>query len=99
MFLLYLKSLFSACLEIERIVFVSYNILGVDNAAKHQDLYRHVRPEFLKWRRRKRLITREVKRYRASIICFQASFVEYVMIMPVFSFLWKFFFYRIEASG
>ncbi|KAI4341500.1 hypothetical protein MLD38_026217 [Melastoma candidum] len=55
----------------ERIVFVSYNILGVKNAEKHQDLYCNVRPEFLKWRRRKRLIRREIKGYNASIICFQ----------------------------
>ncbi|XP_056170642.1 carbon catabolite repressor protein 4 homolog 5 isoform X3 [Syzygium oleosum] len=55
----------------DKVVFVSYNILGVENAAKHQDLYAEVQPRFLKWRRRKKLIREELKLYDADIVCFQ----------------------------
>lgn len=60
-------------LWIDKVVFVSYNILGVENATKHQDLYAEVQPRFLKWRRRKKLIREELKLYDADIVCFQAS--------------------------
>ncbi|XP_010036884.2 carbon catabolite repressor protein 4 homolog 5 [Eucalyptus grandis] len=55
----------------DNVVFVSYNILGVENAMKHQDLYTEVQPRFLKWRRRKKLIRKELNVYDASIVCFQ----------------------------
>ncbi|KAJ4842529.1 hypothetical protein Tsubulata_049865 [Turnera subulata] len=55
----------------DKIVFVSYNILGVENAAKHPDLYTRVPPECLDWDRRKQLICEEVNRYNAGILCFQ----------------------------
>ncbi|XP_031279074.1 carbon catabolite repressor protein 4 homolog 5 isoform X6 [Pistacia vera] len=55
----------------DKFVVVSYNILGVENALKHPDLYMDVPPEFLEWERRKRLIREEIKRYNASILCFQ----------------------------
>ncbi|KAL5815596.1 hypothetical protein ACOSQ4_026237 [Xanthoceras sorbifolium] len=55
----------------DKFVFVSYNILGVENALKHPDLYNRVPPEFLEWDRRKMLICEEISRYNASILCFQ----------------------------
>ncbi|XP_012093001.1 carbon catabolite repressor protein 4 homolog 5 isoform X2 [Jatropha curcas] len=55
----------------DRIVFVSYNILGVENASKHPDLYFKIPPECLEWDRRKELICKEINRYNADILCFQ----------------------------
>ncbi|KAJ4713385.1 carbon catabolite repressor protein 4-like 5 isoform X1 [Melia azedarach] len=55
----------------DKFVVVSYNILGVENALKHPDLYEKVPPEFLKWERRKKLIREEINSYNASILCFQ----------------------------
>ncbi|XP_022725313.1 carbon catabolite repressor protein 4 homolog 5 [Durio zibethinus] len=55
----------------DKVVIVSYNILGVDNVAKHPDLYLHVPQKFLEWDRRKDLICEEVNRYNANILCFQ----------------------------
>ncbi|KAL6559653.1 hypothetical protein OROGR_004770 [Orobanche gracilis] len=55
----------------DRVVIVSYNILGVENARKHPELYRGVSPKFLKWESRKMLLCKEVKAYQASILCFQ----------------------------
>ncbi|KAH7549324.1 hypothetical protein JRO89_XS13G0014700 [Xanthoceras sorbifolium] len=52
----------------DKFVFVSYNILGVENALKHPDLYNRVPPEFLEWDRRKMLICEEISRYNASIL-------------------------------
>lgn len=62
----------------DKFVVVSYNILGVENALKHPDLYMDVPPEFLEWERRKRLIREEIKLYNASILCFQAGFNSFV---------------------
>ncbi|KAJ0106371.1 hypothetical protein Patl1_19105 [Pistacia atlantica] len=62
----------------DKFVVVSYNILGVENALKHPDLYMDVPPEFLEWERRKRLIREEIKRYNASILCFQAVFCSWL---------------------
>ncbi|CAN1188246.1 Carbon catabolite repressor protein 4 homolog 5 [Linum perenne] len=55
----------------DKVVVVSYNILGVENALKHPDLYTGVPREFLKWDRRKQLICKEIKQYDAGILCFQ----------------------------
>ncbi|KAK3225342.1 hypothetical protein Dsin_005204 [Dipteronia sinensis] len=55
----------------DKFVVVSYNILGVENALKHPDLYSRVKPVFLEWDRRKKLICEEINRYNASILCFQ----------------------------
>ncbi|KAK9105705.1 hypothetical protein Scep_022549 [Stephania cephalantha] len=55
----------------DKFVVVSYNILGVENALKHPDLYDGVPPRFLEWERRRRLIRKEIKRYSPSILCFQ----------------------------
>lgn len=60
-------------LFLDKLVVVSYNILGVENASKHQDLYSGVPPKFLEWKRRKRLICKEIRLYDAGIICFQVS--------------------------
>uniref|UniRef100_A0A1D1Y351 Carbon catabolite repressor protein 4 5 n=2 Tax=Anthurium amnicola TaxID=1678845 RepID=A0A1D1Y351_9ARAE len=60
---------FSSCKD--RFVIVSYNILGVENASKHPDLYQHVKPKNLDWDRRKGRIRRELMRYNPSILCFQ----------------------------
>ncbi|XP_062160066.1 carbon catabolite repressor protein 4 homolog 5 isoform X2 [Alnus glutinosa] len=55
----------------DKVVVVSYNILGVENALKHPDLYYKVPPKFLEWDRRKILISEEINHYNASILCFQ----------------------------
>ncbi|XP_073150848.1 carbon catabolite repressor protein 4 homolog 5 [Henckelia pumila] len=55
----------------DKIVLVSYNILGVDNAAKHPELYRDVSPKYLDWEFRKKLLCKEVTGYQPSILCFQ----------------------------
>lgn len=58
----------------DKFVFVSYNILGVENASKHKDLYYNVVPKFLKWEYRRRVLCKEIVRYCPGILCFQASF-------------------------
>ncbi|WOL02855.1 hypothetical protein Cni_G11574 [Canna indica] len=55
----------------ERFVIVSYNILGVENASKHLDLYHSIPSQCLSWDRRKRLIHKELSLYNPSILCFQ----------------------------
>ncbi|OIW08894.1 hypothetical protein TanjilG_05869 [Lupinus angustifolius] len=55
----------------DKVVVVSYNILGVDNASKHMDLYPNVPRSFLDWDRRKGLILEEIDNYSAGILCFQ----------------------------
>ncbi|KAM1679449.1 hypothetical protein TB1_038687 [Malus domestica] len=55
----------------EKFVVVSYNILGVENASKHPELYYKVPPMFLEWNRRRKLIRKEINRYNASIMCLQ----------------------------
>ncbi|KAJ9550416.1 hypothetical protein OSB04_014461 [Centaurea solstitialis] len=55
----------------DKFVFVSYNILGVENASNHKDLYFNVLPKFMKWEYRRRAIRREIARYSPSILCFQ----------------------------
>ncbi|XP_028089468.1 carbon catabolite repressor protein 4 homolog 5 isoform X2 [Camellia sinensis] len=55
----------------DKVIFVSYNILGVENASKHPDLYSNVPPKFLDWDRRKMLLCKEISQYNASILCFQ----------------------------
>ncbi|XP_027124955.2 carbon catabolite repressor protein 4 homolog 5 isoform X1 [Coffea arabica] len=60
---------FSYCKD--RVVFVSYNILGVENAAKHPDLYNNISPKYLDWDYRKRILHKEIKNYKPGVICFQ----------------------------
>ncbi|XP_073220184.1 carbon catabolite repressor protein 4 homolog 5 isoform X2 [Cicer arietinum] len=55
----------------DTIVVVSYNILGVENASNHLDLYSNIPRRFLEWGRRKRLILEEIDSYNANILCFQ----------------------------
>ncbi|KAK7314548.1 hypothetical protein VNO77_33074 [Canavalia gladiata] len=55
----------------DKVVVVSYNILGVENASKHLDLYSNIPRRFLEWDRRKRLLVEEINNYNASILCFQ----------------------------
>ncbi|KAF7136366.1 hypothetical protein RHSIM_Rhsim08G0135000 [Rhododendron simsii] len=57
----------------DKVVLVSYNILAVENASKHQDLYSKVPLKYLDWDRRKKLLCEEISQYSASILCFQAS--------------------------
>ena len=57
----------------DKFVFVSYNILGVENASKHRDLYYKVPRNFLDWNHRKKLICEELTSYNPSILSFQAS--------------------------
>lgn len=63
-----------------KVVLLSYNILAVENASKHQDLYSKVPPKYLDWDRRKKLLCKEISRYSASILCFQASLSIFVSI-------------------
>ncbi|KAM7479710.1 hypothetical protein LguiA_027923 [Lonicera macranthoides] len=55
----------------DKFVFVSYNILGVENASKHRDLYYKVPRNFLDWNHRKKLICEELTSYNPSILSFQ----------------------------
>ncbi|KAH6807701.1 DNAse I-like superfamily protein [Perilla frutescens var. frutescens] len=55
----------------DRVVIVSYNLLGVENATKHPQLYRGVSPEYLDWEYRKKLLCKELRGYQPSILCFQ----------------------------
>ncbi|XP_072958889.1 carbon catabolite repressor protein 4 homolog 5-like isoform X3 [Typha angustifolia] len=55
----------------DRFTVVSYNILGVDNASKHSDLYHKVAPKHLSWEKRKKRIHKELRHYKPSILCFQ----------------------------
>lgn len=57
----------------ERFVIVSYNILGVENALKHLDLYDSIPSECLSWDLRKRRMHKELRSYNPSILCFQVS--------------------------
>ncbi|CAN7054388.1 hypothetical protein IGI04_028794 [Brassica rapa subsp. trilocularis] len=57
----------------DKLVLVSYNLLGVDNASNHMDLYYNIPPQHLEWSRRKHLICKEISRYNATILCLQAS--------------------------
>ncbi|XP_004235772.1 carbon catabolite repressor protein 4 homolog 5 isoform X2 [Solanum lycopersicum] len=55
----------------DRVILMSYNILGVKNAAAHEDLYRNVSPKYLDWDYRKKLICKEIRDYNPDIMCFQ----------------------------
>lgn len=55
----------------DKVIVLSYNILGVENASNHQDLYFNVSPKLLKWKWRKKLITEEISHYNPEILCFQ----------------------------
>ncbi|KAL3512255.1 hypothetical protein ACH5RR_024972 [Cinchona calisaya] len=54
-----------------RVVFMSYNILGVGNAEKHPDLYHNISPKYLDWDYRKQLLHKEIKNYKPGVLCFQ----------------------------
>lgn len=55
----------------DKVVVVSYNILGVENASNHPDLYSKVPTKLLDWNRRRKLINKEINQYNPSILCFQ----------------------------
>lgn len=55
----------------DKVVIVSYNILAVENASKHPDLYFKIPPKYLDWDRRKKLICSEINHYHPGILCFQ----------------------------
>lgn len=57
----------------DRFTIVSYNILGVENASKHLDLYDRIDPQHLSWDTRKKRIHKELTCYNPSILCFQVS--------------------------
>ncbi|KAL0807722.1 hypothetical protein Bca101_100214 [Brassica carinata] len=65
----------------DKLVLVSYNLLGVDNASNHMDLYYNIPPQHLEWSRRKHLICKEISRYNATILCLQASSDLYYYIL------------------
>ncbi|XP_022921598.1 carbon catabolite repressor protein 4 homolog 5 [Cucurbita moschata] len=56
---------------IDKIMVASYNILGVENALKHPDLYHRVPSKFMDWSFRKELICNAIKFYNAGILCLQ----------------------------
>ncbi|KAK1407962.1 hypothetical protein QVD17_39590 [Tagetes erecta] len=60
-----------SCNYKDKFVFVSYNILGVENASNHKDLYYNVVPKFLNWEYRRRILCQEIARYSPGILCFQ----------------------------
>ena len=60
---------------------VSYNILGVENASKHLDLYSNIPRRFLEWNRRKSLIRDEIYNYNADILCFQVVYYDSLFCM------------------
>lgn len=55
----------------DRVVIMSYNILGVENASKHPELYSNVLPKYMRWDYRKQLLRKEIKAYEPGIMCFQ----------------------------
>ncbi|CAK9186621.1 unnamed protein product [Ilex paraguariensis] len=55
----------------ERVMVVSYNILGDRNAFKHRDLYQNVPSIYMTWGYRKRIICKELIGWNADIICLQ----------------------------
>ncbi|CAO2818102.1 unnamed protein product [Amaranthus hypochondriacus] len=55
----------------DKLVLVSYNVLGVENASRHPDLYYNVPLKYLNWDHRKLAIYKELAQYDPSIICFQ----------------------------
>ncbi|KAG9448961.1 hypothetical protein H6P81_008926 [Aristolochia fimbriata] len=55
----------------DRFVIVSYNLLGVENASKHLDLYSQVSLQNLEWGQRKKLICKELSIYKPGILCLQ----------------------------
>nr|XP_043608241.1 carbon catabolite repressor protein 4 homolog 5-like [Erigeron canadensis] len=61
----------SSSLYKDKFVFVSYNILGVENARNHMDLYSNVPFKYLNWEYRKRVLCDEIARYSPAILCFQ----------------------------
>ena len=69
----------------ERLVVVSYNILGDRNASKHRDLYRNVPSIYMKWDHRKRIICEELIGWNPDIICLQVSFLLLFNVL----FSWK----------
>eukprot|EP00268_Persea_americana_P049647 TRINITY_DN5336_c0_g1_i5.p1 TRINITY_DN5336_c0_g1~~TRINITY_DN5336_c0_g1_i5.p1 ORF type:complete len:174 (+),score=26.72 TRINITY_DN5336_c0_g1_i5:155-676(+) len=61
----------SPSLSPSRILVVSYNILGDQNASYHRDLYAHIPSHLMKWDRRKRLICQDLRGWDADIVCLQ----------------------------
>ncbi|KAJ8434768.1 hypothetical protein Cgig2_008621 [Carnegiea gigantea] len=55
----------------DKFVLVSYNILGVENASRHPDLYCNIPWTYMDWDHRKACIHRELTKYDPSILCFQ----------------------------
>ncbi|XP_042040666.1 carbon catabolite repressor protein 4 homolog 5 isoform X1 [Salvia splendens] len=55
----------------DRVVIVSYNILGVENATRHPHLYSRVKPEYMNWEYRKKILCKEIRGYQPSILCLQ----------------------------
>lgn len=71
----------------DKLVVVSYNILGVNNALNHPDLYNKVSAKFLEWDRRKVLIHGEINTYNASILCFQVNYK--LLVSDACIYLWR----------
>lgn len=55
----------------DKFVLVSYNILGVENASRHPDLYCNIPWKYMDWDHRKACLHRELTKYDPSILCFQ----------------------------
>lgn len=57
----------------QRFSVASYNILADRNASQHSDLYVNVPSRYIKWDRRKRVISDELLGWDPNIICLQVT--------------------------
>ncbi|XP_020584634.1 carbon catabolite repressor protein 4 homolog 3-like isoform X2 [Phalaenopsis equestris] len=55
----------------DRFMLISYNILGVNNSMEHPDLYINVPFDAIQWESRKRLVSEDIRRWNADIVCLQ----------------------------
>lgn len=55
----------------DKVVLVSYNILGVENARNHSELYENVPHKYIEWHYRKKLLREEINQFNADILCLQ----------------------------
>lgn len=67
----------------------SYNILGDRNASQHSDLYVNVPSRYIKWDRRKRVISDELLGWDPDIICLQVTNFSPSILFHIFDKLKK----------
>lgn len=68
----------------DKFTVVSYNILGDKNALKHKDMYYNVPSNYMKWERRKRVISEELVSWSPDIVCLQVSFLIFATLLIYF---------------